>query len=136
MIPLILSAALLAQGVSAYDKAVPSTVRLRILDAREHTSVATGVVVGDGRVLTAYHAVKGATRITADAPIRRDGAVVADPKEYGPGIPCTLLDQSPGRDLALLRAAGGRAAAQAGRQIPGPGRGVLDRQRQRNILLR
>ena len=94
-----------------------------ILDGEPTNAYATGFVVGDGLVMTAYHVVSG--DLSSDKR-RQLGFSPSDPLEvsaYVNDCEATVLSVDTGADLALLRVCGRqkRAAAPAFQAAPGPG---------------
>ena len=94
-----------------------------LLDGEPPNAYATGFVVGDGLVMTAYHVVSG--DLSPDK--RRQLGFSADEplsvSAYVNDCEATLLTVDPGADLALLRVCGGgrkRAAAPAFQAEAGP----------------
>jgi S1-C subfamily serine protease len=94
-----------------------------ILDGEPPNAFATGFVVGDGLVMTAYHVVSG--ELSADKR-KQLGFSANDPLEvsaYVHDCEATVLGADAGSDIALLRVCGSqrRAAAPAFQPEPGPG---------------
>ncbi|HJQ32453.1 MAG TPA: serine protease [Pyrinomonadaceae bacterium] len=94
-----------------------------LLDGEPPNAYATGFVVGDGLVMTAYHVVSG--DLSPDK--RRQLGFSADEplsvSAYVNDCEATLLTVDPGADLALLRVCGGgpkRTAAPAFQAETGP----------------
>ena len=111
-----------------YDSSLKSMVRLTILDHGEEGH-ASGVIVGDGLILTAHHVVAGcANHVSGPLPLPRDGAVVNAAEDYRPAdaLAAAVIPTDVGRDLALLRFAGkrGRPMALAAKS-PAPGDAVF-----------
>ena len=111
-----------------YENLVGSTVRLSTLEGGEE-SHGSGVVIGDGLILTAFHVIAGCeASIRATLPLRQDGCVVNAADRYlaADALPVVVVATDPTRDLALLRCAGlrGRPMVLAAKS-PSPGDAVF-----------
>ncbi len=107
-----------------YDELASSTVRITTIDHGEE-GTGSGVLIGDGLILTAFHVVaRCETSIRATLPIRQAGCVVnaADRYRQADALSAVVIASDATRDLALLRCAGlrGRPLLLAAKS-PSPG---------------
>jgi S1-C subfamily serine protease len=117
----------------SYDRAVDGVVWICAIDKAWEESHGSGVVLGDGLILTAFHVVRSEVLVWAHSATRKtDGSVDNSPSSYrskdATSMRCVVIASDPKRDLALLKVKHGE---KKGRPItlaaksPSPGEAVF-----------
>lgn len=127
----------------SYDKAVESVAWICTLSKDWEEAQGSGVVIGDGLILTAYHVVRGEVLVWAHTAVRKpDGSIINAPSIYrskdATSMRCVVIASDPKRDLALLKVKHGE---KKGRPMtlgksPSPGEAVFTIGNGDNVLFR